>query len=182
MKILGFNFIFFIHQTLCLDFLNSQSDSINNQISKSASSDSPELCTITNCPLFQGICFKNYCHCSHDYSTYITSETYPIIYCNYHLKSKYTAFFLELFFPFGVGHLYAENAVLAIIKFLSFTMILCSCCGILFSISLEHKNDGIQCFSLLFILMIVVWLLLQIIDLVCYSMAVYMDGNGFPLI
>ncbi len=128
------------------------------------------------------MCYENYCHCAHGYATFITDSTNPIIYCDYKLKSKYAAFFFELFFPFGAGHLYAENKILAMIKFVSFSMIICTCCGILFSIAMDDKNYGIKCFSILFILMTMTWVLFECIDLVSYAFCIYNDGNGLPLI
>jgi hypothetical protein len=144
--------------------------------------NSTDICTNNNCPPFQGICFENTCHCNHGFETLIENTNEPVIYCNYKLKSRFVAFFLELFFPFGAGHLYAENTLLAMIKFVSFSMILFTCCGVLFSIALEDKNCGVKCFGMLFLLMIVFWGIFETIDLVCYGLGIYKDGKGFTLI
>ena len=182
--------IFLIYYTSCNEFENlaylenniKEKDTHKYDNKNYFLANSTESCTNNNCPPFQGICYENTCHCNQGFETLIENNNAPIIYCNYKLKSKFVAFFLELFFPFGAGHLYAENTLLAMIKFVSFSMILCTCCGVLFSIALEDKNCGVKCFGLLFLLMIVFWALFEAIDLVCYAFGIYRDGNGLPLI
>ncbi len=163
-----------------IDSLKNIDEIYNNLITNTTE----VICNHNNCPSFQGVCYDNECICSHGFAThneFNTSNT-PIIYCNYKLKSKFVAFFLELFFPFGAGHLYAGNNILAMIKFISFSMIICSCCGILCTIALEDKGCGMKCFVIFFIFMIVFWILFELIDLFCYAFGIYKDGNGIPML
>ncbi len=186
-KYLPLLLIYYINcdEVVSLDFLeiNIKDEEIHQYDNKKYFlANTTETCTNNNCPPFQGICYENQCRCNQGYATLIDNPIEPVIYCNYKLKSKFVAFFLELFFPFGAGHLYAENTLLAMIKFVSFSMIVCTCCGVLFSIALEDKNCGVKCFGLLFLLMIVFWALFETIDLVCYAFGIYKDGKGLPLI
>jgi hypothetical protein len=87
-------------------------------------------CSPSNCPPLQGICEKNVCICSKNFKTvnnqYIKSYG---INCNYQIKYKLIAFLLELFFPIGVGHIYAEKTNMAILKFTLFVIFILSFCG-----------------------------------------------------
>jgi hypothetical protein len=136
-------------------------------------------CSFTNCPPTRGSCVENKCICFEGYTT-LPEPFQPR--CNYKQKSRFIAFFLELFFPVGAGHLYAGRIVSALIKLFSFMMIVCSfCCNLCFIfLSLEQKF--LICPSIIFILALVTWIILEGIDLVCFGMGIYKDGNGIELI
>ena len=135
-------------------------------------------CSPQNCPPLQGICYKNQCICSKDFVTvnnqYI--KNYGVS-CNYETKNRFIAFLLEFFFPFGVGHLYAEKKYLAMIKFSFFLIFLFGYCGQLCCLQ-KPINKGIVFVSIIFLLDILVWFSMQIFDIVCYALGYYYDGNG----
>ena len=135
-------------------------------------------CSPQNCPPLQGICYKNQCVCSKDFVTvnnqYI--KNYGIS-CNYQTKNRFIAFLLEFFFPFGVGHLYAEKKYLAIIKFSFFLIFLFGYCGQLCCLQ-KPINKGIIFVSVIFLLDLLLWILMQIFDIICYALGYYYDGNG----
>ena len=77
-----------------------------------------------NCPSTKGMCSNNQCICNEKYIT-INNKDFRDngIYCNYGLKSRFIAFLLEFFFPFGVGHFYSGKIYLATIKLSLFVIL-----------------------------------------------------------
>src|SRR5436309_3311942 len=114
--------MYFIKITIFISFIILSNNKTTKekgdiQVSRGSMQSQPgKTCSFDNCPLFKGVCYEEICICTYGYITYIQENT-PQIYCNYAQKSRMTAFFLEFFFPFGAGHLYAGKTVLATIKF-----------------------------------------------------------------
>jgi hypothetical protein len=139
-------------------------------------------CSPSNCPPLQGICEKNVCICSKNFKTvnnqYIKSYG---INCNYQIKYKLIAFLLELFFPIGVGHIYAEKTNMAILKFTLFVIFILSFCGELCCLK-SKINNSVICLSFIFLLNFFAWISIQIIDIVSYGLGYYNDGNAVPFI
>ena len=139
-------------------------------------------CSPSNCPPLQGVCDKNVCVCAKDYATvdneYIKSYG---ISCNYQTKTKFIAFILELFFPIGVGHIYAEKTYMAILKFCLFLVFIFSFCGELCCLK-SKINSCLIFLSVIFILDFLAWMIVQLIDIVSYGLGYYTDGNGVPMI
>ena len=139
-------------------------------------------CSPSNCPPLQGVCDKNVCVCAKDYATvdneYIKSYG---ISCNYQTKTKFIAFILELFFPIGVGHIYAEKTYMAILKFSLFLVFIFSFCGELCCLK-SKINNCLICLSFIFILDFLAWFSIQLMDIVSYGLGYYTDGNGVPMI
>lgn len=168
---------------------------------------SSQACNMVNCQIGHGICYMNVCHCATGFITFNENTAAPInSYCNYQQKSHMTAMLLEFFFPFGVGHFYAHNYTLGLIKLLLILSIICSLCcacccaagSAVHAANAEHaqteadKNKQIEegakdcmkmggmciCAGLLSICL-GVW---NLIDVFCYGFNIYTDGNGQPMI
>lgn len=193
-KILSNIIILFTISLLCLDFISSQTiflefPSISNEltqidISNLSSSDilsSTNNCTISNCPPGRGICVEDKCLCAYGYVTFNKSENHAQIFCNYKQKSRLTAFFLEFFFPIGIGHAYAGKVYLAIIKFSLFLILVCGTCGELCCIGIEN-NKGVICSAILILFVLLFWLAMCFFDLFAYAFGYYTDGNGILMI
>lgn len=162
----------------------TQDDISNNpviQINASDIKSEPgKRCNYQNCPLYQGVCVDDTCICSYDYTTF-KYENEPLIYCNYKQKSKFTAFFLEFFFPVGAGHLYAGKTLLAVIKFSLFLIFFCGMCSELCSLGMQ-MNKLVICSAFVILVDMFIWIILQFIDIICYAFGIYKDGNGVAMI
>ena len=141
-------------------------------------------CNPSNCPPLRGLCSNNYCVCEEGFATvnnkYIRNNG---IFCNYILKSRYIAFILEFFFPFGAGHFYSGKTTLAFIKLGLFVILILSFFGLLcmivkYRISTNAGSITLTFFTLLSLLILI---LMEIFDLVAYATGIYSDGNGVEL-
>ena len=137
-------------------------------------------CTVSNCPRGQGICLEDRCLCSYGFLTY-NSPDHQHIYCNYKQKSRLMAFFLEFFFPIGIGHAYAGKIYLAIFKFSLFFILICGTCGEVCCLGFEH-NKIIVCSAIFIVFTLLLWIALSFFDLFAYAFGFYLDGNGLPMI
>ena len=137
------------------------------------------LCNKSNCPESRGICSGGTCICKDNYITVNNAlVNNKGIYCNYPVKSRLAAVLLEFFFPFGVGHFYSGNTLLAIIKLALFIILLSMCCSILCCVSAKMVSI---CSSIIVFIVIITLILLvgmEIFDLVGYGLGIYNDGNG----
>lgn len=138
------------------------------------------ICNYENCPLLQGVCYQDNCLCSYGFKTFLKIND-PEIYCNYKQKSRMTAFFLEFFFPIGLGHVYAGKFSFALIKFGLFIGFFIGLCGELICIKLNFEKL-VVCSAFTLLGDMCLWITFQIVDLVCYSLGYYSDGNGVQLI
>ena len=82
------------------------------------------------------------CQCYMGYSSYDIEVQHindRFIYCCYKKKSQLTAFYLELFIGFGIGHFYIDNVHFGLIKFFS-QILLCLIfwCVLIHSCKKEH--------------------------------------------
>jgi hypothetical protein len=139
-----------------------------------------QICSYENCPFSQGLCYENKCLCAYGFKT-LASNSEPQIFCNYHQKSKMTAFLLEFFFPFGVGHYYAGRIYFAIAKLVFFIILFCNFCGELICMNLRLYKL-FMCSTMFAIAFSCIWLIFQSIDLLCYLTGLYNDGYGISLI
>ena len=140
-------------------------------------------CNQQNCPPLRGLCNGNVCVCEENFATinneYIHSNG---ISCNYHLKSRYVAFLLELFFPFGVGHFYSGKIYLAIIKLGLLVVLISMCCSVLCCVVSKSNNNPCSfVICLILFLSLVALVIMEIFDLVSYGLGLYNDGNGIPM-
>ena len=135
-------------------------------------------CTPSNCPPLQGICSNNECICSRDFLTvnnaYIKNNG---VFCNYETKSHFLAFLLELFLPFGVGHLYAENLTLATVKFCLFVVLVVCFVSILCTLQ-TNVNKMIVALSAILVITLLSLICFEIFDIIFYALNKYKDGNG----
>ena len=140
------------------------------------------VCNVLNCPPLRGICSADLCICEEDYITlnnkYIKNFN---VFCNYHLKSRYIAFLLEFFFPFGVGHFYAGKTYFATIKIGLFVLLILMCCGVLCCVNIKDINSCSFIICLILVLNIIALLIMQMCDLIFYALGIYNDGYGIEM-
>ena len=145
--------------------------------------------TNINCPNTEGRCIQNKCECFDEYYS-LNNKLHPkneTIFCEYMKMSRFGPLILEFFLP-TIGHLYAGkiNLFLAKLFFILFPLI-GHCCGLTNN---KQNSDGTAktlstCNWILLILLIISAVILpffHIIDLICYSFGIYVDGNGVPFI
>ena len=141
-------------------------------------------CNPANCPPLRGLCSNNICVCQNGFVTvnnkYIKNNG---IFCNYILKSRFIAFVLEFFFPFGIGHFYAGKTIFASIKLGTFvTLIVCFLIWLCFiSKNGTETNLGSIILALIVFLSIIILILMQVFDLIAFGFGIYSDGNGVAL-
>ena len=133
-------------------------------------------CNNENCPDDQGECIENICLCAPGYTTYYSKdETIKEQLCNYPYKYKYNAIWLEMLFPFGIGHFYASRYYHGLIKFILFWFLA-------FSKSIFKKK--IRGYPEMFkISIILLWIFgfLYCADFFGFTFDYYNDGNNIPL-
>ncbi len=150
-------------------------------------------CTPLTCPMSQGLCINNACECSYGFKTALKSKNNFSLknfheesesFCNYKQLCTTTAFFLEFLFPFGGGHLYAQNYKLAFLKFFSFSIFFCFICGEFFfiKIKLSALNRCHIFLAYTIVFDIFLWFLFHLVDLFCYGAGFYKDGNQIEFI
>ena len=140
------------------------------------------VCNPSNCPPLRGICNQNICICEEGYTTVNNKNIQNNgIFCNYHLKSRFIAFLLEFFFPFGVGHFYSGKTILAVVKLGIFVLLICSCCTVLICLPKKDVNACSVIVCLIVVLCIIGIIFMQIFDLVSYGLGIYNDGNGIEM-
>jgi hypothetical protein len=153
---------------------------LQNSLESPQINTTSQICSYENCPFSQGVCYDNKCLCAYGFKT-LSSASEPQINCNYHQKSKMTAFLLEFFFPFGLGHYYAGKFYFAIAKLVLFVFLFCNFCGELVCMNLRIFKLFI-CSTLFAIAFSCMWLTFQSIDLLCYLTGLYNDGYGISMI
>lgn len=122
------------------------------------------------------------CVCSKGYSTSLTKDLY---YCCYKQKSFMTAFYLELFLSFGIGHFYVGNLLSGIVKLLSYVIIIGS--AIVIVIIERRRKELIVSFHFhtmkiaVFLLLGFIYVGWQMVDCVLFTLGGYTDGNGVDL-
>ena len=140
------------------------------------------VCNAVNCPPLRGVCSGNLCVCEEGYLTVNNKNIQSNgVFCNYHLKSRFVAFLLEFFFPFGVGHFYSGKIVLAVIKLSLFVVLFCMCCAVLCCVSGKVVNTCSFIISAIVVLCLIGIVFMEIIDLVSYALGIYNDGNGIEM-
>ena len=143
-------------------------------------SHASKACNYRNCPPNQGVCYEGECICAYGFTT-LDIEEEPLKYCNYKQKSRMTAFFLEFFFPIGLGHIYAAKYLLALIKFSLFFLFFCGVCGEICCMNL-NMDKLMFCSAFTLLADMCFWLTFQLVDLICYAFGFYKDGNGVPML
>jgi len=175
---------FITPQNLFLDEISTEEEPIQIDISKLANEEilsSGKNCTISNCPPGQGICVEDMCLCAYGYTSHNLTQNHPQIYCNYRQKSRLMAFFLEFFFPIGIGHAYAGKTYLAFFKFSLVIILICGTCGELCCIGLDLQK-GMICSAISVLFVLLLWIGLSFFDLFAYAFGYYSDGNGVQMI
>jgi len=121
-------------------------------------------------------CVNGKCICKRGYASHV----YEIFQCCYVQKYQFTAFFLELFISFGIGHLYIGSNIIGSIKLVIFSLFCIVICFIFIywnkkDIQNERLNPNTEYYtSIIFvgssstcIFMYVTW---QIIDIIMFSL------------
>jgi len=137
-------------------------------------------CSTTNCPAQNGVCSgTSMCVCRKEFANVpkVSKDT-----CSYKRKSQLTAFLLEFFLPFGVGHFYVGKWWLGLIKMICtlFAMItiysFLICC---LSCVQNQKSYAAYMFFYYFVpILASVWWL---VDIILFGIDYFLDNNGVPL-
>jgi hypothetical protein len=146
-------------------------------------------CSNLNCGLPNGMCLDNTtCKCMDNYAMYSTvnggsatvaANLQSEQFCNYVMKKQIVAFLLELFFPYGFGHLYCGRLASGIIKLFIALIPLITCLAVMFTGS---QTDGkVGCVSITAPLCGCILFVWAIVDWVMFGINNYKDGNGMPL-
>ena len=142
------------------------------------------FCDAVNCPPLRGLCNNGECVCESGFATVNNKQIKNNgIFCNYILKSRYIAFILEFFFPFGAGHFYSGKTILAGIKLGLLVLLIVSFLTLLCCIS-KNRNDtnaGSIILSIIIFLSLLSLIIMQIFDLIAYAFGLYSDGNGVEM-
>ena len=139
-------------------------------------------CNIENCPPSRGLCNANVCVCEENFQTVNNEYVHNNgIFCNYKLKSRFVAFLLEFFFPFGVGHFYSGKTYFAVIKIGLFVVMICMCCSMICCGNAKVAKGCQFIIALLIVLCVIGILGMQIFDLIGYALGIYKDGNGVEM-
>lgn len=131
---------------------------------------------------------EGFCKCSEDFANFVSNQndlkkvnlvkSRGSSYCGYKRKKQLIAFLLELFLVFGIGHIYLENYVIGVIKFLIFTyfwILRNFCCSYFNPKQVEEsRNLEVKWYNLLLMLITIIWYFL---DIILLAMNKYTDGN-----
>jgi hypothetical protein len=177
-----------------------------------------DKCNRENCPISKGICISTQtkkCFCNPKTLNFLKSDPentkiHSFVgkdLCGYIQKSLLKAMFLEILFPFGLGHYYTERYLFAFMKFFSFFIIplmIILIFGFTFSglvkANLERSKKDLNFMKIVkdeekfkfeyveyfkkFILIIHIgsFLLSLVTDSLFFGLGIYKDGNGFNLV
>ncbi len=146
-------------------------------------------CSTANCPKDQGKC-KNAstCECYSGWINPVGKDKQAQLvsgkFCSYHQRRQLTAFLLEFFLSFGIGHLYAHRFPEGCIKFTLASLV----CIFLLALKLINKGVFIEnqtplsyvmlTFTTFMCCAFVGW---QFVDLIMFGMNKFPDGNNMPL-
>jgi len=144
-------------------------------------------CTENNCDPSRGKCNKGTCECIRGFANIVTENKAQAVegkYCSYTQKRQLTAFLLEFFLSFGIGHLYTERWIIGVFKLFLISLT----CGF-FSV-LKFLNKGVHIedqskasftiltFASFMLCTFAVW---QLVDIVLFGINYFPDGKGIPL-
>jgi hypothetical protein len=144
----------------------------------------PVPCGNSTCPSGQGTCITSNtiseCVCNIAYTTYPEDSE---VSCNYARKSRLTAFLLEGFLTYGIGHFYAGNYHYAIPKFFFFCFSYCLFVFLRMVVRNNEYNNNtsrpVVVSAYVFLILMIIW---YISDIVLYALGIYKDGHGVDLI
>jgi len=145
-------------------------------------------CTTTNCPTDKGKCkTTSSCECEKGFANILVNSKPQLengSYCSYQQKMQVTAFLLEFFIPFGVGHLYAERWVEGSIKLVLITLT----CVFLLVLKIINKGVFIENQTTLSFVMLTFTTIMccayglwQLLDLCLFGLNKFLDGKQMPL-
>jgi hypothetical protein len=133
----------------------------------------------------KGNCVNINCECSKGYYTYPSNSMSK---CCYEQKSQLITFLLEALIGFGVGHIYAMNYSIGIIKLVTYSVLFLFlfttfCYRFFRTEKIGYENYIMLKFASILSMMMcfctyTVW---QCIDILLIGTNFYVDGNGAPL-
>jgi hypothetical protein len=133
-----------------------------------------EPCNADNCASPNMCINGSTCKCAHGFAhTHVDGGKL----CTYPQKRQLLAFFLELLFASGVGHLYAGRLVYGIIK-MCFILIIPAVL-LFWAFYSKEKNSIILIILSTLCFLVLTW---HLVDLVMLGMNKYNDGEGVPLL
>lgn len=141
-------------------------------------------CSVETCA---GECVtSSKCSCLSGYVNLIKDKiSNKVTHCSYKQKSQLTAFFLETFLPFGVGHFYCNRIIFGLSKmsifFLPIFSIISAVCGLLFTEKCFNSTNSSMAFIAIFTLFFLVSFAWWIADIITFGFNMYLDGNDVPL-
>lgn len=129
-----------------------------------------------NCFLPYGVCLnETTCLCMPEYADIKDTQ----LFCSYKRKKVIVAGLLELFLPFGLGHIYAGNYIIGIAKFI-YNIVIYSFCCMIYCKGYDNPNIMKMLFLCTFLTCLIpVW---NIVDLFLFFGGIYKDGFGIPMI
>jgi hypothetical protein len=122
------------------------------------------------------------CNCSITYANFFSDKQLQIneninstlFYCNYERKVQLTAFFLTIFFNFGIAQFYIGSVSVGLVKL---AIAIVSIIFIPFAVF--YKNPLLSMLvGLFFCFIISIW---GLVDLILFGINLYNDGNDVPL-
>jgi hypothetical protein len=133
-------------------------------------------CSNLNCVYPYGSCIDfTTCQCANEYSSYKLENIPATLYCTYERKKQLISFLLEFFLPFGVGHFYSGRPLMGILKLLA---MLSPCLFVSFLLCCKESGSIISILVTGIGCLYGIW---QLIDIILFSINIYRDGNGVPL-
>jgi len=132
-------------------------------------------CNQNNCFPLNGACLEtNLCKCARGHANYPPDTPQN---CSYIQKKQLTAFLLEFFLNFGVGHFYRGVWWLGLIKILLILVLPIVLCVTFKSCEVLKPSAMIAFLILIPLLMFIWWL----VDAILFGINSYKDVNGVPL-
>ena len=131
-------------------------------------------CSSSNC---KGTCFNNtVCQCDSEH----TSNTDTTVFCDVPRKRQQTAFLLEFFLPFGIGHLYLGRMLNFCLKMTVLVLILLFDFlfrSMIFGQKYEQAKTGVTTVLVFY----GTYVFYHVVDLLLITEAFYNDRNGDPM-
>jgi hypothetical protein len=139
-------------------------------------------CTSKICDFPYGYCATpKICQC---YTGFVNKPN-QVSFCNYERKKQLYAFFLEMIFSFGIGHIYMNRLKSAFIKLSleSLVVLLYFMIKAKFpQVKFQYSNGFHFIISVIYTLLFASFLVLYVYDIYLLSKNEYKDGNGVRLL
>lgn len=177
MKILFYSFLIYIY--LFPFYVNFSIEDL-----KKASMFEDEICSyngetrVSNDTVVECICNKEYTNENNPAKKRIINNNY--VQCSYPKKRRFIAFFLAIFIPIGLDHLYLNNYWIFALIFLScwFTII-----GNCFRFAVSNRGDYLKNkYNILFVVLGIFMSIWWIINIILIAQGIFKDGNNIDTV